>query len=263
MTASYFVVEDESPRTGRYIAQPCTAGPWAADLQHGGPPTALLVQAAERFVVDEVGRSDLIAARVSAEFVGPVPVAEVHTVATLTRAARSAALVEVSLSAQGRVCLQARVWFVTATDTTALPPPAATLPINADAAGLGLRFAYADSIEWRPISGSFIQQGPGVVWARPRADLIPGRTISGLQRAALIGDSASGISSELDWEQWSFLNVDLDVHLARPVHGDWLLMNALTQLGTHGFGLARSTLSDIHGTVGSTAQTLVLTPRQR
>jgi hypothetical protein len=57
------------------------------------------------------------------------------------------------------------------------------------------------------------------------------------------------------------MNVDLDVHLARPVVGDWLLMDAATQLGPAGSALARSTLSDARGTVGSTAQTLLLAPR--
>ncbi len=87
--------------------------------------------------------------------------------------------------------------------------------------------------------------------------------MSGLQRAVLLGDSASGISPTLDWSQWSFLNIDLDVHLARPVLGDWLLMDAATQLGPNGSALARSTLADVHGPVGATAQTLVVAQRKQ
>jgi hypothetical protein len=49
--------------------------------------------------------------------------------------------------------------------------------------------------------------------------------------------------------------------LARPVHGEWLLLDAATQLGPDGSGLARSTLSDARGVVGSGRQTLVLSPR--
>ena len=71
------------------------------------------------------------------------------------------------------------------------------------------------------------------------------------------------MSAELDWDEWSFLNVDLDVHLARPLVGEWVLMDAATQLGDHGAALARSTLSDTRGVVGSTAATLVLAPRRR
>ncbi len=76
----------------------------------------------------------------------------------------------------------------------------------------------------------------------------------------LIADSGNGLSSELDWAQWSFLNVDLDVHLARPLLGEWVLLDAVTQLGAHGSALARSTISDRHGVVGAGLQTLVVAP---
>ena len=113
------------------------------------------------------------------------------------------------------------------------------------------------------MSGSATTPGPASVWARPRLPLVAGEQLSGLQRAALLGDSASGVSAELDWSTWSFLNVDLDIHLARPVRGEWLHMDAATQLGDQGAALARSTLSDQDGPVGCTAQTLLVAPRRR
>jgi hypothetical protein len=102
--------------------------------------------------------------------------------------------------------------------------------------------------------------GPAAAWVRPLTALLAGYEYSGLARAVLIADSASGISAELDWSRWSFVNVDLDVHLARPVDGDWLLMEGRTQLGPTGAALARSVLSDRHGEVGGGLQTLVLAP---
>jgi acyl-CoA thioesterase len=80
---------------------------------------------------------------------------------------------------------------------------------------------------------------------------------------SLVGDSASGVSSELDWQEWSFVNVDLDVHILRPVHGPWVLLDARTQLGGHGSALTRATIFDVAGELGATAQTLVLAPRRR
>ncbi|MCW2495452.1 MAG: hypothetical protein JWQ77_1376, partial [Jatrophihabitans sp.] len=41
----------------------------------------------------------------------------------------------------------------------------------------------------------------------------------------------------------------------------WILIDARTHLGAHGSALCRSTLSDVAGELGCTAQTLVLTPR--
>lgn len=265
MPNAYFSVLDETDATGHYLASVATTGPWARHLQHGGPPTALAVSAAERVVAGETGRSDLPAMRIAADFVSAVPVGELTTRARVLRAARSAALAEVELSADGRECLHARVWFVRDDDTSAVAAELADPgPPPQHAGGLpGLSFPYGDSIEWHALAGGVDVPGPGSVWARPTLDLVAGRALSGLQRAALIGDSASGVSSELDWSVWSFVNVDLDVHLARPMHGEWLRMDAATQLGTHGSALARSTLFDVRGQLGCTAQTLVVAPHRR
>ncbi len=262
MGPAYFVITDESAEAGRYAAQHATVGPWSPELQHGGPPNALLVDAAERLVAATTGRAELTAARLAAEFVGPVPVGEVATTARIVREARSGVLVEATLSAADRECLRARIWLVASADTAAVAAPIDALTVPDGPAGLDASFPYGDSIDWRPIAGGLTVPGPGAAWARPRLAVVAGRAPSGLQRAALVGDCASGISSALDWDAWSFVNVDLDVHLARPVHGDWLRMDAETQLGTHGFALARATLFDEHGAVGATAQTLVIAPRR-
>jgi acyl-coenzyme A thioesterase PaaI-like protein len=261
VTSAYFTILDEQPSGGRYSADPATGGPWAPGLQHGGPPSALLVRASER-AAEASQRSDLHAVRLAVEFVGPVPVAEVEVEARVVRSARTAVLVEATLSAADRTCLQGRVWLVRDLDTATISAPLAEpeapphgLP------GIGAEFPYGSSIEWQAVSGSLHTPGPGLVWARPRRGLIDGEPLSGLQRVALVGDSASGISAELDWSAWSFVNVDLDVHLARPVEGDWVLIDARTTLGGHGSALARATISDLRGQVGATAQTLVLSPR--
>jgi acyl-coenzyme A thioesterase PaaI-like protein len=262
VSAAYFDILDERPDGGRYRADPATAGPWDAGLQHGGPPTALLTRAGERAAMAQTGRTDLVAMRVAVEFVGAVPVADVVVEARVVRAARAAVLVEATLSADGRACLQGRIWLVRVLDTTALaaplPPPDAA---PHDLGPLGARFPCADTIEWQTVSGSMRIPGPGATWARPMRTLVADDPLSGLQRAALVGDSASGISAELDWDEWSFVNVDLDVHLSRPLDGDWVLIDATTMLGPSGGALARSTVSDLRGVVGCTAQTLVLAPR--
>jgi len=260
----YFSLLEGGPAAATYHSDPATAGPWAPHLQHGGPPVALLVAVAEQLVAGHAGRTDLVALRTAAEFVGPVPVTDVTVEATVARSARTAALVDATLVANGRVCLHARVWLVLHADTSQVahpvPPPSdppSGLP-NLDAS-----FPYADSIEWRLIRGGLHVPGPGVVWARPDRPILAGLTMTSLQRACLVGDSASGISAELDWTQWSFLNIDLDVHLARPMTGDWLQIDAATQLGPSGSGLARSTLSDLSGPVGATLQKLVVEPHRQ
>ena len=64
--------------------------------------------------------------------------------------------------------------------------------------------------------------------------LVAPEPMSGLQRAALVGDSGSGVSSVLSWDEWSFMNIDLDMHLLRAGDGDWLLLDSVTRPGPAG-----------------------------
>jgi hypothetical protein len=257
---SYFQVLDEQVDGGRYLADPGTAGPWSTQLQHGGPPGALLTRSAERLAGAD--RNDLVALRIAAEFVGPVPVGEVLVEANVVRAARSAVLVDAVLRAGERDCLHARVWLIRVADTTAVAAPLPeTQPVPDGLPDLGGRFPYHDTIEWRSLTGHMSTPGPGRTWARPLYTMVPDEPLTGLQRVVVAGDSASGISSELDWATWTFLNIDLDVHLSRPMDGEWVYLDAITSLGTAGAALTRSTVSDVRGAVGCTAQTLVLSPR--
>lgn len=264
MANPYFLLLDISGDAETYRSDPCTGGPWSQRLQHGGPPNALLVYAAEQAAAAHTGRSDLVALRIAAEFVGPVPVAEVTVRTSVLRSARTAVLVAASLSAEGRDCLHARVWLVR---SSSLPEIAAE-PVPAAAPPAGLRpwagtFPYAETIEWLPIFGGIAEPGPAQMWTRSRAVIVGGHEPTSLQRVALVGDSASGISSELDWQTWSFLNIDLDIHLARPVVGEWILLDARTTLSMTGAGMARSVVSDLAGPCGATLQTLVVEPRRR
>ena len=262
----YYEALGTTGASGRYRGTASTAGPWAATLQHGGPPNALAAAVAERAVRTETGRTDLVALRLASDFIGPVPVGDVTTQTRVLRAARSAALVEVVVSAAGRECLLVRVWFVRSADTADVaaadpPPPAVPPPAQPGTDPLGIEFGLGASLDWRFLRGALISSGPAAAWVRPRIPLTddPDISLTGLSRAVLVADSGNGISAELEWRAWSFLNVDLDVHLARPLAGDWVLLDAATQLGPAGSGLARSTLSDERGVVGSAAQTLVLT----
>ncbi len=259
MLDAYYTLHSGSLDAGRLRSSPATAGPWSDDLQHGGPPNALAVAAAETAITTATARTDLIAVRLAADFVRPVPVAEIETRSRVVRAARSAALVEVTIGTDEYDCLLVRVWFVADRDTaqfaarSPLPPAIPDAPSSHD-----FQFGYGCSLDWRFLHGGLREPGPGAAWVRATTPLVRDHDLSGLGRTVLVADSASGISSELDWRRWSFVNIDLDVHLARPLVGEWVLMQARTQLGGNGCALARSTLSDERGEVGAGLQTLVL-----
>jgi hypothetical protein len=249
-----------SELTSSVQSRPACGGPWSDDLQHGGPPTALLVRMAERLAAHATGRHDLMAMRVAAEFVATVPVADLTVTARISRFARSAVLVSAELFDAGRCCLQARIWLFgrpTPDRTPDCDSNAPADPPGSAAAFAGWTFPYMRHLDWRLVSGAADGPGPAAAWVASRVPLIEGEQLSSLQRAALIGDSASGISAELDWNAWSFANVDLDLHLLRAAGGDWLLLDAITLLGD-GAAMTRSVLSDPVGVLGGGLQTLLV-----
>jgi hypothetical protein len=245
---------------GRYRGEEACAGPWSPDLMHGGPPSALLVRASER-VVD-----GLVALRASIELLSAVPVGPVSVSARVVRGGRRIALTEAVLEAGGREVLHARVWHLrTAEEPTPgldqQPPADVPGPEQSPTTMTDWTFPYARALDWRVVGGNPTDPGPATVWTRARIPLIPGDEPTGLQRAVLSADSGNGISASLDWATWSFVNIDLDVHLSRPLVGEWVLLDATTRYEESGTALAASSLWDERGRVGRAAQTLLVAPR--
>jgi len=197
----------QSELAGTVTSNPACGGPWSPQLQHGGPPNALLVLVAERLAAGAAGRDDLVAVRTAAEFVGPVPVAELRISARIGRLSRTAVLVNAELGTRQHTSLQARIWLLAPGDLTSQEtavldgppgrPDPGTLPsFDFDSFD---DFHYARQLDWRRVSGSALRPGPAAVWIRSRVPLVAGCPLSALQRAALLADSTSGISAELSW----------------------------------------------------------------
>jgi hypothetical protein len=277
VSEAFFIPRDERPLHGlgqRFQAGPAATGPWSADLLHGGPPSALGVRACEQVARSEGGR-DLAALRASVDFLGPVPVGELLVRARVVRGGRRIMLAEAALDAAGRTVVVVRTWLLRTTPEGA-PTPARKIaeetahpigrPPEARHPGPGAcppamtdwAFPYARAMEWRHVAGDPGGPGDAAAWARPRIPLITGETPSGLQRAVLVADSGNGISAALDWDRWSFVNVDLTVHLSRSIRGEWVLLDARTRYEPEGTGLATSVLHDVDGVVGTGAQTLLI-----
>jgi hypothetical protein len=245
----------------RYQATPATEGPWSPEFQHGGPPTALLVHAMER----TAARKDALISRITAEFLSPVPVAELRTVMKVVRDGRNTQLLTGELFAGDRPVMRATAWRLrrTAIDELievggATPP---RVPTETVASPVGIDFGYAEALEWRVVAGSTTGPGPATVWTRLRTAVVAGVEPSPVQRVVAAADSGSGISAELDFADWRFLNVDLTVHLTRPPTGEWVCLDARTQVDPNGIGLTSTTLWDEQGRIGTAAQSLLVSSR--
>lgn len=253
MTAFYLPVSD-----GVFRSTEHTVGPWGPDSQHLGPPSALLVRSLLAL------RPTL--SRVTFEVLGPVPVADLTVSTSVERPGRSVELLAAALSFEGRAVLTARAWHIVGSDTTAvaggevaaMAPPASAVPMEIPDFWSG---GYLAAVEWLSVSGGIFTPGDAKVWARPRVAVVEGFEPTPLERVFSVVDSASGVSSRVDIRKWYAINTDLTVHLHRQPVGEWVGMDARTTIGPDGVGLATSTVHDVEGPVGTTAQALFVRER--
>ena len=248
---------------GRFLAQPATAGPWGPDSQHGGPPAALLTRAVEGLVE---GRG-LMVGRLTVDLLGPVPVGPLRVSAELVRPGRTVSMAEAVLhdEERDRPCARAAAWLfpLTADGPGEVGPALDHRPEDGTHHDRPRSWSggYLDAVEWRWVSGSVEEPGPGVVWMRPGVDLVEGEPMSPVQRLMVCVDSASGVSAALDPGAWGFLNTELTVHVLRPPESPWLCLEAETTLGPGSVGTAVGTVHDARGPVARSAQALLVARR--
>lgn len=253
----------DGPDGERFHATAATTGPWFADAQHGGPPSALLIRALERCAP----RPDTQLARVTTELLGPIPAGEVRVRAEVERAGRAVELLTAELQAGGRPVLRARAWRIAVGDTGSVAGPVA--PPLPDPATLSARAGrpsgwlpgFLDSVEWRWVRGGLAEPGPGAAWGRLRGPLVEGEDTGALQRLAVLADSGNGVAAPLDLRSWLFVNTELTMHLHRQPRGEWMGVDAHTVLGPTGLGTVSALLYDEHGHVGRSTQALLVRPR--
>lgn len=242
---------------------PAAAGPWSPDAQHGGPPAALLGRSLERHAAGTVGPATI--GRFTMELLGPVPLGPLAVSASTLRTGRSVQLLGAEMYdvARGRAVASARAWFfpvATAGPAKQAAPPHGPADGEPGDRPAGWHGGYLDAVEWRWITGSVGEPGPGVVWMRPPA-LVEGEEISPVQRLLSCVDSASGVSAALDVRDWGFLNTELTVHVLREPVGEWVCLDAETTLSSGSVGVATSAVSDAAGLVARSSQALLVVRR--
>jgi hypothetical protein len=263
------------PDGPRFLATELARGPWDPDAQHGGAPAALLVRAFEELA----GADGLLFARVTYEFLRPVPLAGLEVRAETVRSGRRMALLEGSIvDGDGAQLVRARALRVRAAQrdpsadktrdaradlsTDAISPPDSPRP---DAAATSESFAWAtqpmfatDAMEIRFTHGQFAQQGPAAAWFRLRVPIVADETPSALQRLAATADFGNGISSIVSWEDHLFINPDLTLYIEREPGGEWIHLDAETRIAPGGVGMATGALRDERGDVGRATQALLV-----
>ncbi|MEU5692202.1 thioesterase family protein [Actinosynnema sp. NPDC020468] len=246
----------------RFAATPHTAGPWSSESQHLGPPSALLARALERCAP----RPEAVLSRVLFDVLGPVPVAELSVSARVERPGRSVELLSAELAHEGRPVLRASAWRIVAGDSAAVATPDSVRLPAPEACEVmevpgGWRYGYLSAMEWRVVRGGVFTPGDATVWARPLVAVVEDEEPTDVQRLFTVADSASGVSSRVDLAKWYAINTDLTVHLHRRPTGPWFALEATTEVGAEGVGVAGSVLHDARGPVARTAQSLFVRER--
>jgi acyl-coenzyme A thioesterase PaaI-like protein len=251
------------PDGDRFVATEATRGPWHRDYQHGGPPAALLVRALEALT-----GADALLARLTFDFLRPVPIAPLTARAEVTRAGAKVRRLHAALiTDDGTVVVQATA--VALRTAPVLPGSIddgtpAPEPLEA-AAPFQFPFfrdpvAYHTSVETRLGRGVW-GKGAVLAWMRTRVPLVAGEAPSPVQRLAVLADSASGLAVVLEHARHTFVNADLTIALHRAPEGDWVALDAATVAEAHGVGLTRARLWDRRGAIGVSLQTCLVESR--
>lgn len=255
---SFFVEDGDGFR-----ATELTRGPWHPDLQHGGPPIALLGRAIERVPTDV----PMQVTRVTVDLLRPVPIGRVRLATEVVRAGKSAQVVQATLHTGDKLALRATALLVrtTALELPITDPRAPALPAPAECEPFTFPFfettvGYHTAMELRRARGEW-GQGAMAMWMRMTVPLLPDEAPTPLQRVLAAADSGNGVSLALDTRAWTFVNPDLTVHLHRLPDGEWVGLDATTAAWPSGAGLAESALHDPRGPIGRSLQSLVVERR--
>ncbi len=281
MTDSIFLADGEL-----FVPTEHARGPWDPRALHGGAPAALIAAAFERV---EPG-AELPFARLSFEFLRPVPMAPLKLTTRMSRPGRRVQALEGELSAEGvTVCRATALRLVAVPEElpqlaeaqvrTAQPEVIATHGDGHDvlfalddmerksfaASAMEMRF-----LSGQPLTGELPEQdttsnhlpsGAATVWMRLRHPLLPDSPLTPLARVAATADFGNGVAAVLPFDRYLFINADLTISLDRPPRGEWVALQARTLLHPAGIGWAESVVHDESGPLGRATQALVVQRR--
>ncbi|MDH4094637.1 MAG: thioesterase family protein [Betaproteobacteria bacterium] len=256
------------PTAGGWRASELTRGPWDPGHQHAGPPSALVAREVLRAAAP-LGLTHL--ARLTANLLRPIPIAELQVAVATDYAGRNAAHFSATVAAEGKEVMRC----------TALVQREVPLPLPEGLAGHPLpraprspqeslpgrfpfhsdeRVGYSQLVETRVATGHMFR-GPCAIWFRLRHPIVEGETPMPAERVAVAADSGNGISAILDFRKYLFVNTDLTINLLRPPRGEWVCIEAQTLFGPDSSGLAESRIYDEEGLIGRGTQSLVVRSR--
>jgi hypothetical protein len=241
-----------------------TRSNWAADLQHGSPPLALLTRTIEQLAAG----TSLRVGRLTLDILGAIPVAPVTVRGWVARPGSRISMMVAEMSAtradgDERAVARVTAWLVATSDTrdvaTDRYPPLVEGPAVAVPHGWEGVTGYLETVSWRRQPTA--EGEAAVAWISPLVPLVDGEETTALQRLAMVVDSANGAGAALDPADFVFMNTDTTVHLHRLPTGSDFALRARGSIGPDGVGVTTAELFDRQGFIGTSAQTLLVQRR--
>ncbi|WP_101947144.1 thioesterase family protein [Mycobacterium sp. 3519A] len=241
-----------------------TRSNWDPEIQHGSPPLALMTKLIEEMAAG----SGLRVGRATLDILGAIPVAPVKVRTWIERPGKRISLMMAEMTAAradgtDRAVARVSAWLLATSDTSDVatdryPPLVEGEAVPVPHSWVGAK-GYLETVTWRrqPDTG----ETGNVVWLSPLVPLVDSEPTTGVQRLAMVVDSANGAGAALDPEQFVFMNTDTVVHLHRLPAGDDFALRARGSIGPDGIGVTTADLFDRQGFIGTVAQTLLVQRR--
>lgn len=229
--------------------------PWNGRTQNGVAVAGLAAHAIEQVPA----LAPMHTARLTIDILGTVPMAPLQARSRIVRQGRRMQLVEVELYAEDRAWVRASALRVRIADT-----PPAEIPLTYPFPEEGSNYAVDTFSRWsesRWVMGAPRTPGPGARWMRVQPLLFADARVSPLVLAAFASDFGTGTSHPLRYEDWTFANLDISIHMTREPRGEWLLLDGFTETAGNGVAMATTRMGDRDGMFATAHQTVFLDPR--
>jgi len=261
---------DPSARYEYFQPTDATLSVWSPTMQHGGPPSALMMRSLLRCDPDPAQHFT----RVTTEILGPIGLGVNRIHARVTRPGRQISLVETELEVQQadgsfRTAAKSVGWRIRGADTSEIANGPAPLTPRPDELPRQIGFPddSGEAVDWGTLGfigtvESARTEGrygeTPAVWLRAVLPLVEGEKTSDLEAMFIVIDVANGVGTRLRPDRWSWMNTDTTVHLTRVPSGPWVGIDANMVAGPDGFGATLGDLYDTSGYIGRSAQTVLL-----
>ncbi|GAB03752.1 hypothetical protein M2359_002705 [Gordonia amarae] len=246
-----------------------TQSVWSPALQHGGPPSGLMVRSLTRHSPDPTQHYT----RITTDILGAIGFGINRVRTRVDRPGRQISMLSTDLEVQQpdgsyRLVGRTSAWRMRTADTTEAahsPREPYPHPDTVDA-GPGVR-AHDAGVDWGSIGflatvvSANLPSANGATdayWIRPSLPLVAGEQTTDIESIFTVLDIANGVGTTLQPFEWSWMNTDTTVHLTHEPTGPWIGIDAEMTRGDAGYGATFADLFDVNGYLGRSAQTVLL-----